>query len=59
MGNLAYTLYGFQGVLVDLLATPVGGKDRPVGDYASASVASAADEGALGKGVRWQLCGMA
>ena len=59
MGNLAYTLYGFQGVLVDLLVTPAGGKDRPVGDYASASVASAAVQGALGTGVRWQWCGVA
>ena len=59
MGNLAYMLYGFQGVLVDLLVTPAGGKDRPVGDYGSASMASAAVQGALGPGVRWQWCGVA
>ena len=59
MGNIAYTLSGFQGVVVDLLVTPAGGKDRPVVDYGSASMASAAVEGALGPGVRWQWCGVA
>ena len=59
MRNLGDNLHGFQGVVVDLLVTPAGGKDRPVGDYASASVASAAAEGALGTGVRWQWCGVA
>ena len=59
MRNLGDNLYGFQEVVVDLLVTPAGGKDRPVGDYASASVASAAVQGALGPGVRWQWCGVA
>ena len=59
MGNLAYTLYGLQGVVVDLLVTPAGAEDRPVGDCGSASMASAAVQGALGPGVRWQWCGVA
>ena len=59
MGNLAYTLYGFQGVVVNLLVTPVGAEDRPVVDYGSASMASAAVQGALGPGVRWLWCGVA
>ena len=59
MGNLAYMLYGLQRVLVDLLVTPAGAKDRSVGDCGSASMASAAVQGALGTGVRWQWCGVA
>ena len=59
MRNLGDNLHGFQGVVVDLLVTPAGAKDRPVGDYGSASMASAAVQGALGPGVRWQWCGVA